>query len=139
MNKKKISIIISLIIGTILLISVISAIIVKEKNKKLLENNPVINIYQYPVTKYNIDFKNEPTLLYSFNFDKDLKQELKIDSIDKSVYNLVKIEDGIVWVEEANCKNHICERSKIKLNSSIFSTTQIVCMPSGLVIKVENK
>lgn len=48
-------------------------------------------------------------------------------------YNKVIIKDGKVWVEEADCENHLCI-SQGKISNS---NETIVCLPHKLIITVE--
>ena len=47
-------------------------------------------------------------------------------------YNVVTIEDGFVFMEEANCPDQICVKHK-PLNQT---ADPIVCLPNSLVVKV---
>jgi len=47
-------------------------------------------------------------------------------------YNVVTIEDGFVFMEEANCPDQICVKHK-PLNET---ADPIVCLPNSLVVKV---
>ena len=49
-------------------------------------------------------------------------------------YNIVRIKNGKISVVEANCKNQIC----VKQGETDRSLLPIVCVPNGLVIKVED-
>ncbi len=49
-------------------------------------------------------------------------------------YNIVRIKNGKISVVEANCKNQIC----VKQGETDRSLLPIVCVPNGLVIKVDD-
>ena len=47
-------------------------------------------------------------------------------------YNVIRIQDGSVYVSEADCQNQICVKSApISTNSQVIS-----CLPHGLIIRV---
>ena len=49
--------------------------------------------------------------------------------------NIIVVEDGCVWVEEADCPNHDCmEQGKVS-----SAGQQIVCLPHELVITISDE
>lgn len=53
-------------------------------------------------------------------------------TIGKEAYNVITIEDGKVFVSDANCGDHTCiHTGKISLQGQ-----QIICLPHELVIEV---
>ncbi len=60
--------------------------------------------------------------------------EIRVEG-DGGAYNLVKVKDGYVFVEEANCGDHICVRTG-KINET---GRVIACLPHGLIVYVDEK
>lgn len=88
------------------------------------------------IIKYNHADGNEvevyvdDKLVNTFSLTKN--QEYKIDS--EYGFNILKIDNGKVWICKASCKNHICmEHNKISHNGE-----SIICLPNHLVIRIIN-
>ena len=47
----------------------------------------------------------------------------------------VRIEDGAVWVEHADCADRTCERT----GKITRAGQSIVCLPNGIVVKIVGK
>jgi len=78
-----------------------------------------------------VTISQDQELLYEFKIDDSYENMIKID--DDEDYNLICIQDGEVWIEEANCLNQVCvKHSKI---SKIGET--IVCIPHKLIIEIK--
>ena len=140
MNKeKKIINYISLVIVIILLFSTVLSFIFYMKNKKIKDSDIIyLCIYQYETIDFNFNLAKDPVLLEKYEFTKDLYLELSIKSIDCNYYNNIYVHDGKCYITDANCLNQICTKSIISLDNTIFNTTSISCMPSGLYICIES-
>lgn len=119
---------------TIVLLSGIS-IYIQEKNKSLFDNSCVV-IYQYEVVDFNIDLNSKPIKIYEEKFSKDLELEKVITSLNKKETNTLIIKDGCIYISDSTCYNKTCQHTKIKYGE-LFVNTEIVCMPNGLIIKLE--
>jgi hypothetical protein len=77
----------------------------------------------------------DQAILHEFKLDDSYKDMIKIE--DNENYNVIYIENGEVWVEEANCLNQICANHS---NISKVGET-IVCIPHRLILEIigENK
>lgn len=70
-------------------------------------------------------------LLHEFKIDETYSEIIKIEEGDR--YNIIHIENGKVWIEEANCLNQVCVR-----HSSIDKIGEtIVCLPHKLIIEIK--
>lgn len=69
-------------------------------------------------------------LVRTINLEKD--GELKVEN--SNGYNIIRIKDGKISVIESDCKNQICVNYG-EIDNNLFP---IVCVPHGLVIRVEN-
>ncbi|MCR4708340.1 MAG: NusG domain II-containing protein [Clostridiales bacterium] len=47
-------------------------------------------------------------------------------------YNLVRVRDGKVWMEEANCRDGLC----VQQGKTDSAAKSIVCLPHSLVVSV---
>lgn len=53
-------------------------------------------------------------------------------SDDQVCINIVKIENGVVWMDQSNCKNQVCVQ-----DGRIDSVgQQIICLPNRVVIEI---
>lgn len=69
-------------------------------------------------------------LVRTINLEKD--DVLKVEN--SSGYNIIRIKDGKISVIESDCKNQICVNHG-EIDNNLLP---IVCVPHGLVIRVEN-
>lgn len=138
--KKEKYIILSVSILILILLSISIYISIKEnnKNKKTNETNYNLVIYQYEVSNYNINYNSEPIIYKKMPFTKDLELDEVIISLDKNGSNHLIIKNGEVKVIDATCKNHICMTNKITLDNDFINNKEIICMPNGLVVTIEN-
>lgn len=64
----------------------------------------------------------------TYSLEKDQVIEVK----EKDFYNRIRIQDGVAYMEEANCPDGYCEEQ-----GKISGRTQtIVCLPHKLVVEV---
>lgn len=75
----------------------------------------------------NVENKHVCTL----PLDKNSIKEIKTDS----GYNIVVIEDGYVFINEADCKNQVC----VKTNKINKVEQSIVCLPHKLSVRIISK
>lgn len=142
MIKKRVNLIVvvvSIIIGLLLILSVISFFVIRSRNKDLLDNQSLhIVIYQYHVNEYKYDRSKPPVKIYDEVFTKELFYETRIVAIDNSDrYSVVQIKEGIVRVIDTNCYHEICKHSDINIEGGMFNNTSIQCFPNGLEIILE--
>ena len=57
-------------------------------------------------------------------------EDIRIEAPDGS-YNIVRIRDGEIWVEEAGCPDQTC----VKMGKLRTESLPIVCLPNKLVIR----
>lgn len=137
-TEKKIYIIIIAMILIIIASTIITSMLINKANQNLKDSeNLIIRIYQYDVIDYKFDYDSESILLKEIPFDKSTTFDETIYSKDGSVYNRIIIKDGLCYVSEANCLNHICMQNKISCEKTKINPVSITCMPSGLYIRLE--
>ena len=56
----------------------------------------------------------------------------EIEQEDGSV-NIIRVENGVVWMEEANCRDGLCIRQGKMKNGA----KTLVCLPHKLVVKMD--
>ena len=62
-----------------------------------------------------------------------LSEDQMIEVEKEDFYNRIRIEDGVAYMEEANCPDGYCEEQ-----GKISNRTQtIVCLPHKLVVEIE--
>ncbi|MFV0504227.1 MAG: NusG domain II-containing protein [Lachnospirales bacterium] len=78
-------------------------------------------------TVVNIYYENN--ILKSFNLSDDVVYTVNEDGY----YNEIKVLDGVVMVEDANCKDGLCvsQGSISKVNETIL------CLPNKVLIEIE--
>jgi len=96
---------------------------------------PIIFILVSGVTNNNvkgnmvyIEVNNNIYGAYSLYVNKQIHIQ------EKGIDNLIVIEDGYVYMKEANCKNQVCVLHK-PINKV---GQQIVCLPNKIVIEIKN-
>lgn len=144
-KNKKVIISTSCIIVVILLISLMFSVVVNCRNALLKKNAVDVVIYQLHVKDFSIINPNEKTLYYRTRFTKDTTYDEVIYAIDNSKnYNRVVINNGTIYISEANCYNHICEKTVITLDANnchgtanLLNPVVITCQPHGLIITLE--
>lgn len=78
-----------------------------------------------------LTISQDQEVLYEFKIDDSYSNTFKIESDTK--YNLIHIEEGKVWVEEANCLNQVCVN-----HATIDSIGEtIVCIPHKLILEIK--
>lgn len=71
-------------------------------------------------------------LVGEYTLTEDYKTEFKVDS--KTGYNIIRIEDGKVWIYEATCPDKIClHQGKVGSDGEL-----IVCLPNKLMVQVKD-
>ena len=69
-------------------------------------------------------------IIHEYAFDNTFRKEIIVD--DGEHINIIKVEDGIVTMIEANCPDQVCVKSRpIKEDGEM-----IVCLPNRLYVKV---
>lgn len=63
------------------------------------------------------------------------EKEIRIDSEDGSDYNIIKIKDNQINIEDASCKDSLC----IKQGSISKVGQTIVCLPHKLIIEIKGE
>ena len=85
----------------------------------------------------NSGAKGKIAKIYS---DNELVRTVSLDREDeftiksKEGYNIIRIRNGKISVRESDCKNQIC----VNQGETDNDIVPIVCIPNGLVIRVEN-
>ncbi|MBI9013472.1 MAG: NusG domain II-containing protein [Clostridiales bacterium] len=70
-------------------------------------------------------------VLYEFKIDESYSNMIRIENDDQ--YNVIYIQDGEVWVEEANCLNQVCVT-----HSHVSKIGEmIVCIPHKLILEIK--
>lgn len=82
-----------------------------------------------PSRKRLVEIVQEDTVLYTIDLDRAEDQELVIRYEGRS--NTVRIEDGEIWVEAAECPDHTC----MKMGKLYSESLPIVCLPNHLIIR----
>lgn len=82
------------------------------------------------LTGKTAEIYSDNNLIRTVSLDTD--DEFTVENGDN--YNIIRIRNGKISVIEANCKNQIC----VKQGEIDNSMLPIVCVPNGLVIRVDN-
>ena len=127
---------ISSFIGIVMVVAVCISFYIQKQNEKIYNESPYVVIYQYEVSDFNINLDSKPIEIYREKFTKDLKYEAVITALDGKGTNKIIIENGRIYISEANCHNKICKSTVID-KDGLIKATQIVCNPNGLIIKLE--
>ncbi len=135
-KETKVIIITSLILVIVFISLILVSVIINNTNKKIKEGKLIINIYQYDVIDYNINYDSERILYKSLEFNNDTIYDEIIYSKDGKLFNHVVIKDGECKVIDANCVNHICMSSHLSNKIELLNPKTIICMPSGLYIEL---
>jgi len=69
-------------------------------------------------------------VLYRIKLDDSYENIIEVDDGDH--LNIIHIEKGEVWVEQANCFNQVC----VKERPISKSNQVIVCLPHKLIIEI---
>ncbi len=88
------------------------------------------SLYEKPGGKAVIEVNGERCAELELSEDT----EFKVEGED-GAYNIVKVENGYVYVSGANCGDLVCVRTG-KINES---GRVIACLPHGLIVYVEEK
>lgn len=87
------------------------------------------------IAAYSNDEEPNYVRIYYNNTLKELKldkdESYPVKDEDGNILLTVVIEDGIVSVIDSACRDHICEKTRIK-NAGF----QIICLPGGIVVKI---
>lgn len=82
-----------------------------------------------PSKKRTAEIVQEDRVLYTIDLDRAEDRVLVISYGDSS--NTVRIQDGEIWVEAAECPDHTC----MKMGKLYSESLPIVCLPNRLVIR----
>ena len=93
-----------------------------DKIQLIINNEEIDNFYLYEEITYEIKSNNNQILIY------------KNDSLFKSIYNKIKIEDRKVQVIDSNCIHKDCMNMEIKDTNKL----PIICT-NGITIKYKTK
>lgn len=81
-------------------------------------------------SKY-IVITHDQEVIERFKFTNDYKTTYRFEHDGE--YNVIYVEDGKVWIEEANCNNQVCVYEQpIKLVGQA-----IVCLPHKLIVEIQ--
>lgn len=137
-KEKKVILLSGLIVFFILIIAVGASIYFNNYNQKLKQNKELyLVIYQYQTIENHFNNELEPVIYQKINFTYDTNLELDIISLDQKYTNHLCVKQGKAYISEANCLNQICLNDLITLDIDIINNLNIVCMPSGLLICLE--
>lgn len=138
MKEKKVILISSLIILIIIILSIGLSIYYNKFNQNIKQKNELyLVIYQYQTIDYHFNQEIEPIIYQKIKFTYDTKVDLEIVSLDHQYVNHLCVSDGRAYIKEANCFNQICLNDVITLDIDIINNLNIICMPSGLFICLE--
>lgn len=76
-----------------------------------------------------VDIVSDGEILYTIDLAQAENQELVISYHGSS--NTVKIENGEIWVQEAECPDRTC----VKMGKLSSESLPIVCLPNRLIIR----
>ena len=82
-----------------------------------------------PSKKRIVEIVQEGAVLETIDLDRAQNREFTIRYKDSS--NTVRIEDGVIWVEAAECPDHTC----MKMGKLYSESLPIVCLPNRLIIR----
>lgn len=78
-----------------------------------------------------VEIYREDTLIETYSFNDNGQYEIK----NGDDINQIVIEDGEVFIREANCPDKLC----VKQGSISKSGESIICLPHKIVVKVSSK
>jgi len=76
-----------------------------------------------------VEIIQDGATLYTFDLSKAKNQTIRIDTPD-SGYNVVTIQDGTIFMSEANCPDLICVHTGVLRSENV----PIVCLPHKVII-----
>lgn len=82
-----------------------------------------------PSEKRIVEIVQEDVVLETIDLDRAQNREFIVRYKDSS--NTVRIEDGEIWVEAAECPDHTC----MKMGKLYSESLPIVCLPNRLIIR----
>lgn len=85
-----------------------------------------------------VEILSDGEIIYTFDMTEVENQEIVVfyDSHDNSGHgssNTIKIENGEIWVKEAQCPDQTC----VKMGKLYSESLPIVCLPNRLTIRYE--
>lgn len=82
-----------------------------------------------PSEKRIVEIVQEDVVIETIDLDHAQNREFIIRYKDSS--NTIRIEDGEIWVSEAECPDHTC----MKMGKLYSENLPIVCLPNRLIIR----
>lgn len=82
-----------------------------------------------PSQKRMVEIVQEDAVIKTIDLDYAQNQEFIVRYKDSS--NTIRIEDGEIWVSEAECPDHTC----MKMGKLYSESLPIVCLPNRLIIR----
>ena len=82
-----------------------------------------------PSSKRRVEIVQEDVVIDTIDLDRAENQEFII--YYKGSSNTVHIEDGEIWVSDAECPDHTC----MKMGKLYSESLPIVCLPNRLIIR----
>lgn len=108
MNKK----IVIFVIGTIFIVSLILSLLILR-----------------PSEKHIVEIVQEDVVIDTIDLDRAEDQEFPV--YYKGSSNTIHIEDGEIWVSDAECPDHTC----MTMGKLYSERLPIVCLPNRLIIR----
>lgn len=82
-----------------------------------------------PSEKRRVEIVQEDVVINTIDLDHAQNQEFTIHY--KGSSNTIHIEDGEIWVSDAECPDHTC----MKMGKLYSESLPIVCLPNRLIIR----
>ena len=82
-----------------------------------------------PSEKHRVEIVQEDVVIKTIDLDHAEDQEFTVHY--KGSSNTIHIEDGEIWVSDAECPDHTC----MKMGRLYSESLPIVCLPNRLIIR----
>ena len=79
-----------------------------------------------------VEIVSDGQVLYTLDLSKEKKREITIEYQGRK--NIIAVENGDIYMKEADCPDHIC----INTGRLRSSGVPIVCLPNRLIIRYKN-
>jgi hypothetical protein len=91
----------------------------------------ILSIFIFPLATDQVaEVTLNGKLIKTIPLKEGYQQEFRVGTEEE--YNIIKVENGHIWVEEANCPDQVCVRT----GWISHIPQQIVCLPYRMVIKI---
>ena len=90
----------------------------------------LICLYSRHSDSLAVEIVQDGTVLHTFDLNDTDDKEIRVASRDGG-YNLIKIENGTIYISEADCPDQTC----VKMGKLKSDYLPIVCLPHKLIVR----